>query len=88
MQETENTAPPERLSGSMPFQGLRRPPAVPEGLAGCGSLPAVPVKAPVQSFRLRHCARRPPEAGQQAFEESLRRNGALPGYRLRGRLCR
>ena len=32
MQETENTVPPERLSGSMPFQGLRRPP-------GCAGRP-------------------------------------------------
>lgn len=32
MQETENSVPPERLAGSMPLQGLRKPPAVPGGL--------------------------------------------------------
>ena len=28
MQEAENTVPPERFAGSMPFQGLRKPPAL------------------------------------------------------------
>ena len=30
MQEAEYSVPPERLAGGMPFQGLRRPQAVPE----------------------------------------------------------
>ncbi len=29
MQETEHSVPPERLAGSMPFQGLRKPQALP-----------------------------------------------------------
>ena len=32
MQKTEHSVPPERLAGSMPFQGLRKPPALPGGL--------------------------------------------------------
>ena len=28
----ENSAPSERLAGSMPFQGLRKPPALPGGV--------------------------------------------------------
>ena len=32
MQKTEHSVPLERLAGSMPFQGLRKPPALPGGL--------------------------------------------------------
>ena len=32
MKETEDSVPLERLAGSMPFQGLRKPPALPGGL--------------------------------------------------------
>ena len=32
MQKTEHSAHLERLAGSMPCRGLRKPPAVPEGL--------------------------------------------------------
>ena len=37
MQKTEYSAPPERLAGSMPFQGLRKPPALPGGLTQYGT---------------------------------------------------
>ena len=37
MQETEYSVPLERLAGGMPFQGLRKPLAVPGGLTVQGS---------------------------------------------------
>ena len=46
MQKAEHSVPLERLAGSMPFQGLRKPPAVPGGLTSMEYVPAPPAGAP------------------------------------------
>ena len=37
MQETKYSAPLEKLAGNMPFQSLRKPPALPGGLTQYGT---------------------------------------------------
>lgn len=46
MQETEYPVPLERIAGSMPFQGLRKPPALPGGMTQHGTKRATDIRLP------------------------------------------